>query len=252
MDREKYILDQLDEKGSVRVSDLSAQLQLSEVTIRSDIRSLERKGLLKRVHGGAVKITEQLPLFIAPGNVLKKVEEKKRIAAKAYEYIDNGDMIVLDDSSVSYYLAEEIRKGEKKNLIVITNSLAAAVVLSSREDITLAMVGGQIGGNLPSAMGQVTVDTISNYKANKAFISAHGVNFDVGITSIGTPQMHVKQAILDSADKIYLMIDSSKFSGGYLMVVCPLERLERIITDKGISEADLEAAERKQIKMDIV
>ena len=252
MEREKYILDQLNEKGSVKVSDLSEQLQISEVTVRSDLRAMEKKGLLKRMHGGAVKINEQLSLFIAPGNVLKKVDEKKRIAAKAYEYIENGDVIILDDSSVNYYLAEEICKGEKKNLIIITNSLAAAVILSSRDDFTLSMVGGQIGGNLPSAMGQVTVDTISNYKANKAFISAHGVNFEVGITSVGTPQMHVKKAILNSAKEIYLMIDSSKFSGGYLMVVCPLERLERIITDKGISETDKEAAERKKIKMDIV
>jgi DeoR family transcriptional regulator, fructose operon transcriptional repressor len=252
MEREKYILDQLEEYGSVKVSELSKELQLSEVTIRSDIRAMEKKGMLRRVHGGAVKVTEQLPLFIMPGNVLKKTGEKKRIAKKAYEYIENGDVIILDDSSVNYYLAEEIRKGDKKGIVVISNSLSVAVILSGLENITMVMVGGQIGGKQPAAMGEIAVDTIKNYKANKAFISAHGVNFEAGITSIGTPQMHIKKAIMNSADKVYLLIDSSKFSGGYLMVVSPLDRLEKIITDKGLSQADRDAAEEKEIALDIV
>lgn len=251
-DREKYILGQLEEFGTVRVAQLSEELKISEVTIRSDIRAMEKKGLLKRIHGGASRIKEQISLFIRPGNVLNKAEEKKRIAAKAYGYIANGDTIMLDDSSVNYYLAEEIRKGDKKGLVVITNSLAVAVILSEFDGITLVMVGGQIGGKLPSAMGEITVNTFYNYKADKAFISAHGVNFDVGITSIGTPQMQVKKAILNSADKIYLMIDSSKFSGGYLMVVCSLDCLTKIITDKGISKRDEEMALEQNIDIDIV
>lgn len=251
-EREKYIMDQLNRFGSVKVTDLSRQLQLSEVTIRADIRAMEKKGMLKRIHGGAVRVREQLPLFITPGNVFKKAEEKKRIAAKAYEYIENEDTIILDDSSINYYLAEEIRKGAKKHLVVITNSLTVAVILSDLEHIITFMVGGQIGGKLPAAMGEVAINTIQNFKADKAFISAHGVNFDVGITSIGTPQMQVKKAILGAADKIYLMIDSTKFSDGYIMSVCPLKRLTKIITDDGISTAYRNLAAEKRIDLVIV
>lgn len=251
-DRERYIMEQLDRFGTVKVVELSRQLGLSEVTIRSDIRSMEQKGMLKRVHGGAVRVREQLPLFIAPGNVLKKADEKRRIAAKAYEYIENEDTIILDDSSINYYLAENIRNGDKSRLVVITNSLAVAVILSDIENVITFMVGGQIGGKLPAAMGEVTVNTINNFKADKAFISAHGLNFEVGITSIGTPQMQVKKAILGAADKIYVMLDSTKFSDGYIMTVCPLSRITKIITDDGISPGYRNLAMDKRVDIDIV
>lgn len=251
-DRERYILDQLDRFGTVKVAELSQQLGVSEVTIRADIRSMEQREMLKRIHGGAVRVREQLPLFMTPGNVLKKAEEKRRIAAKAYEYIEDEDTIILDDSSVNYYLAENIRNGEKKHLVVITNSLAAAVILSNLENVILFMVGGQIGGKFPAAMGEVTVNTVRNFKADKAFISAHGLNFDVGITSIGTPQMQVKKAILGSAEQIYVMIDSTKFSDGYIMTVCPLSRIRKIITDDGISPVYRDQAMKKNIDIDIV
>ncbi len=251
-EREKYILNQLDRQGSVRVADLSEELGVSEVTIRGDIRDMEKRKLLKRTHGGAVRVREQLQLSMVPGNVFNKVEEKSRIAAKAYEYIEDEDTIILDDSSVAYYLAEEIRKGSKKNLVVITNSLAASVILSKVDHVIVFVVGGQLGGKLPATMGEVAVNTFRDFRADKAFISAHGLNFEVGITSIGTPQMQVKKAILDSADKIYVLIDSSKFSDGYILSVCPLSRITKIITDRGISPSYQNQATEKGIVLDIV
>ena len=250
--REKYIIELLERQGSVKVADLSEQLGVSEVTIRADIRDMERRKLLKRVHGGAVRVREQLQLSMTPGNVLNKAEEKYRIAAKAYEYIEDEDTIILDDSSVAYYLAECIRKGNRKDLVVITNSLAASVILSNLDHVIVFMVGGQLGGKLPATMGEVAVNTFRDFRADKAFISAHGLNFDVGITSIGTPQMQVKKAIIGSTDKVYVLVDSSKFSDGYIMAVCPLSRITKIITDDGISPSYRNQAMEKRIDLDIV
>lgn len=250
--RLEYIVACLEKTGSVRVAELSRALNCSEVTIRSDIQKLEERGLVRRVHGGAVKKEEQLLIPFAAGNIEKKRDEKQRIAARAYEYIDDQDTIILDDASVNYYLAQKIREDSSKHLIVITNSLICASLLATVEHVELFIVGGQIGGRLAAAMGDVAVNTLANFRANKAFISAHGINFAAGVTSIGSPQMQVKKAILNAADNVYLLVDSSKFGGGYILVVCPLDRIEVIITDNGIRPEDLEKAKSQSVTIDIV
>ena len=250
--RLEYIINCLEQHGSVKVSDLSRELKCSEVTIRSDIQKLEDRGLVRKVHGGAVKAEEQLMIPYQVGNVSKNIEEKKRIAAKAYEYIDDQDTVILDDASVNYYLAQRIKEEPFKHLIVITNSLVCAGILASTEHVELFIVGGQVGGKLSAAMGDIAINTLANFHADKAFISAHGINFSAGVTSIGSPQMQVKKAILQASKEVYLLVDSSKFGGGYVLVVCPLDRIERIITDRGIKTEDLELAKSKQVNIDVV
>ena len=252
--RQEYILQQLDRYGSVKVHDLSEQLECSQVTIRNDIQALEDKGLVKRTHGGAVKVREKesLSVSIDAGNIYKNSEPKKRIAIKAAEFIDDGDTIILDDSSINYYLALELTKYSEKHLVVITNSITVAAVLSDVPNINVFMTGGQIAGKMPAAMGDIAVEVVRRFHANKAFISAYGINFDAGVTSIGSPQMQVKKAILEVSDEINLLVDSSKFGGGYIMVVCPLEKITRIITDDGISEEYRKMAHQKNVDMEVV
>lgn len=247
-----YIAACLEGTGSVKVSELSRVLNCSEVTIRSDIQKLEEKGLAKRVHGGAVKAVGQLTVPFDAGNVFKNSDKKRRIAQRAYEYIEDQDTVILDDASVCFYLAQCIRENPSKHLLVITNSLASAGILSHLGHVELFLLGGQVGGKLAATMGDVTVNTLRNFRANKAFISAHGINFSVGLTSIGSPQMQVKKAILSASDEVYVMADSSKFGGGYVMVVCPLGDVSRVITDDEIKEEYLEEARGNGIQIDVV
>lgn len=251
-ERFEYILKQLDEKDNVRVSKLSEQLNCSEVTIRSDIQKLHEKKLLMRTHGGAKRIESKLTIQLETGNIYKNKDNKIKIAKKATEYINDGDTIILDDSSINYYLAKEIRKDDTKHIVVITNSLPVACVLTNKEHISLFLTAGQVGGKLAATIGELTCNSLENFYADKAFISAHGINFDVGITSIGSPQLQVKKSILKVSKKIYALVDSSKFNGGYIMVVCPLNRIEKIITDDEIEDKYKSIAEEKNIDIDIV
>jgi len=246
------ILACLKRTGQVKVTDLSRLLNCSEVTIRSDLKKLEERGLAKRIHGGAVKGNDLLTVPFASGNIEKNKEEKRRIARQAYEYIDDQDTIILDDASVNYYLAQRIREDSSKTLIVITNSLVCAGMLADVDHVELFLVGGQIGGKLPASMGDVAVNTLANFRANKAFISAHGINFSAGVTSIGSPRLQVKKAILKASNQVYLLVDSSKFGGGYILVVCPLSRITRIITDTGIRKEDWNQAKEQKVLIDVV
>jgi len=250
--RMEYILQELEDKGSVRVADVSKQLECSEVTIRNDIQKLEEMGLLNRTHGGATKVGVQVMVLYSGGNIYKHSEKKEKIAERAYEYIEDNDTIILDDASTSYFLAKIIKENSSKSLIVITNSVVAAGVLSDAKHVNLFLLGGQVGGKLSATMGDMTLRNLEECHADKAFISAHGINFDVGITSIGSPQMQVKKAILDAAKDVFVLVDSSKFGGGYVMVVSPLSRITQIITDDEIKKEYLDMAHRDQIAIDVV
>lgn len=250
--RMEFILQELEEKGSVRVTDLSKLLKCSDVTIRNDIQKLEEKGLLIRTHGGAEKIGARLSITLDAGNIYKSGDKKQRIAERAYAYIDNNETIILDDASTSYYLARCIRENASKHLIVITNSFVAAALLADVKHVDLFMLGGQVGGKLASTMGDVTVRYLEECHADKAFISAHGINFDVGITSIGSPQMQIKNAILKVTTEVFVLADSSKFGGGYILTVCPLSGLSRIITDNEIKKEYIEMAEKAGVALDVV
>ncbi|MDF2613773.1 MAG: DeoR family transcriptional regulator [Clostridia bacterium] len=250
--RSEIILQELEEKGSVRVADLSKLLNCSEVTVRSYIQKLEEQGLLFRTHGGATKIGAQVSIVYSAESLYKNAEKKMRIAEKAYEYIEDNDTIILDDASISYYLAKCIKENPSKSLVIITNSLVAAGVLSDTKHVNLFLLGGQVGGKMAGTMGDMTIKNLEECHADKAFISAHGINFDVGVTSIGSPQMQVKKAIIKAAGKVFLLVDSSKFGGGYVLAVCPLSMITRIITDDEIDKAHVERAKRDYVSLDIV
>lgn len=250
--RMEFILEELEEKNSIRVTDISRLLECSEVTVRNDIQKLEEMGLLNRVHGGATKAGASVAVFYNSETVNKNADKKQLIAQKAYEYIDDNDTIILDDASTSYYLAKVIKENPCKHVLVITNSLMAAGELSNVKHVDLFLLGGQVGGKLSSTMGDVTIKNLEECHADKAFISAHGVNFDAGITSIGSPQMQIKKTILKVSKEVYLLVDSSKFGGGYVLTVSSLSEIKKIITDSEIKKEYLEMARQREVAIDIV
>ncbi|SHJ81664.1 DeoR/GlpR family DNA-binding transcription regulator [Hespellia stercorisuis] len=257
-ERREIILQELKKHGKIRVADLSKRFQCSEVTVRNDIRLMDKEGLLVRVHGGAVpaESAEQNPepyKNCEMESLQRHAERKRKIAACAYAFIKDRDTIIIDDASASYYLAEHIRNHPEKRVIVVTNSLPAGNILMTSDHVELFMVcgyvGGYAGGHLPATLGDWAVRNIGQFHVDKAFIGVHGINFEVGFTSVATLQMEVKKAIIGAAKETYVLADSSKFGGGYLSVVCPLDAVRTVITDDAISSEDLKQAENENLNL---
>ncbi|MEF9941891.1 MAG: DeoR/GlpR family DNA-binding transcription regulator [Lachnospiraceae bacterium] len=248
-ERRNNILEEVQENGSVKVADLSAKLQCSEVTIRNDIKHMDEQGLLKRTHGGAMKMEEVAERKYTAESIYRHTKLKKQIAACAYEYINDRDTIIIDDASSSFYLAEYIKRHTEKHLAIVTNSLLVGNELAGIKQVELFMVGGTVGGNLAATMGDIAVENLRQFHVDKAFIGVHGINFDVGLTSIATPQMQVKKAILKAAQEVYVLADSSKFGGGYLSVICPLHQVHKIITDDQVKPEYIKRAEKEQVSL---
>lgn len=249
-DRRRAILKELQANGRVKVAELSREMHCSEVTIRNDIRQMEEEGLLQRTHGGAVRIREEENVRKYPSESLYRyVERKKEIAACAYAFIEDRDTIILDDASSSFYLALYIKDHPGKQLAVVTNSLLIGNELSDVKHIDLYMVGGHVGGHLAATMGDAAVQHIHEFHVDKGFIGVHSINFNVGLTSIATPQMQVKRAIIDSSEQVFVLADSSKFGSGYVSVIGPISKVDKIITDSHIEEKYVKMAEKEQVSL---
>jgi DeoR/GlpR family transcriptional regulator of sugar metabolism len=248
-ERRRKILLKLEEKGKVRVNELSEELGCSEVTIRNDIKCMERAGKLIRTHGGALRIEENFQKKYSSESIYRNVDKKRDIAACAYDFITDRDTIILDEASTSFYLALHIKQRAEKRIAVVTNSLTVGNELAGLKHVELYIVGGSVGGHLAATMGSEAISDLARFHVDKAFIGVHSINFDVGITSIATPQMQVKQAILKAAERVYVLADSSKFGGGYLSVICPLKSITKIITDNQVNKTYVKRAEEEHVSV---
>ena len=234
--RRAQILERLELQGEVRIKELSEELQCSEVTIRSDIQELAAEGNLHRTHGGAVLNNNELNISFSTGEYLSHREEKSRIAQKAYEYINNRDSIIIDDSTSCYYLAKVIRKNTDKKIIVVTNSLITAAELSSAKHVELFVLSGHVVGMPPAMLDTFTIEALKQFNVSKAFIGVNGINLQKGLASLGAIQRDVKMAILRAADELYVLADHTKFEGGRLFSICDMSAVNRIITDSGVPD----------------
>lgn len=248
-ERRRAILRELNDKGQVRVADLSKMFGCSEVTIRSDIKCMDQEGLLIRTHGGALRIEKESRRKYSAESVYRYTERKRRIAAGAYEFIEDRDTIIIDDASSSFYLAVHIKEHPEKRLAVVTNSLLVGNELAGIGHVELYMVGGHVGGHLAATMGDAALSNMDQFHVDKGFIGVHSINFDVGLTSIATPQMQIKKAILKASDQVYVLADSSKFGGGYVAVICPIHEVYKIITDNEVRPEYINKAQQMGVPL---
>ena len=248
-ERRRLIQKEVEEKGEVRVAYLSEKYNCSEVTIRNDIKALDQEGILKRVHGGAIALEKVRTRKYVAESIYKNTEQQRKIAACAYKFIEDRDTIIIDDASSSFYLALYIKEHPEKRLAVVTNSLLSGNELAGLDHVDLYMIGGHVGGHLAATMGDDALENMKRFRVDKAFIGVHSINFEVGITSIATPQMQVKRAILNMSNNVYVLADSSKFGSGYLSVICPMKDVYKIITDDGVSDGNIKKAQEESVSL---
>lgn len=248
-ERRRLILKYVEEEGEVRVANLSKRFRCSEVTIRNDIKTLDQEGVLKRVHGGAVALEKARTRKYSAESIYRNTEQKRKIAACAYKFIEDRDTIIIDDASSSFYLALHIKEHPEKRLAIVTNSLLSANELAGLDHVDLYMIGGNVGGHLAATMGDDALENMERFRVERAFIGVHSINLDVGITSIATPQMQIKRAIFKMSHKVYVLADSSKFGGGYLSVICPMKDVYKIISDDGVSKENMKKAQEEKVSL---
>ncbi len=235
--RRTRILEMLREDGIARVSDLSRAFGVSEPTVRQDLDRLQEEGLVVREHGGAFlkSVPDQVRALSLQRT--ENMDRKARIGRAAARTIEDGDSVILDSGSTVTEIAKNL--DNKKDLRVITNALNVALLLGARPTFEVMVTGGEFKAPTLSLTGDKAADFFSHIHVNKLFLATAGISFDAGLTYPGLSDLPVKRSMIEAADDIYLVADSTKIGRTDFAVLGALDRIQYLITDAGISERDL-------------
>jgi DeoR/GlpR family transcriptional regulator of sugar metabolism len=228
--RRIQIVELLKGRGYINAGELSELFSVDGSTIRRDLSFLEKTGRVIRTHGGLLPAQDasegDTPYSVRRG---LNVQEKTAIALAALNEVKDGQSMILDNGSTVFQLALALRA--KRNITVITNDLMTAMQLSQHPSITLHVAGGVMLHNVYTLVGPDTTKKFEHMHVDWAFLGAEGVHFQSGITNINTVEIPVKQAMIAAAERTVVLADSSKIGYQALTHVCPLDAIDRVITD---------------------
>ncbi|NIK25512.1 DeoR/GlpR family DNA-binding transcription regulator [Paenibacillus lupini] len=215
----------------VTVQELSERLNVTGKTIREDLAKLEEKGLLLRIHGGAVLAqSDQLGILSQQEPLVRHAPEKTEIAELALQYIELGDIIALDGGSTTLEIAKKL---PNQSLTVITNDVHIIAELSRKDAIQLVVPGGYRVRNMLA--GAEAEAYIRKLNIKKAFLSATGVHPEFGFTIYTGDLTAFKRALLETSQSSYVVVDHHKFGQGALFTFADFQDITTIITDAGIA-----------------
>ncbi|WP_029136846.1 DeoR/GlpR family DNA-binding transcription regulator [Nakamurella lactea] len=230
--RQARILDEVRRSGGVRVSQLTDILGVSDMTVRRDLDSLDRKGLLTKVHGGATAL--DTASSVEPGFEVKKVRErpeKEAIAAHAAKLIQPGMAIAITAGTTTWALAPHL--AAIADLTVVTNSLKVAEVLydQSRPDLTVVLTGGL---RTPSdgLVGPIAVQAIRSLHVDLLVMGVHGIDAKAGLTTPNLLEAETNRAMVDAARRLVVVADHTKWGVVGLSQIAPLAAVDTLLTDE--------------------
>lgn len=234
IERKREILARLSSNGKVIVSELARDFDVSEETIRRDLEKLDHEGLAAKTYGGAVakhNSALDIPYNVREG---ENVLEKQVISEKVASLISDGERIMLDSSSTALYVLKAIKS--KKNLTIITNSVKILLELADKQDWTVLSTGGVLKKGALSLNGSSAEKMINSYHVNTVICSCRGLDMTLGVTDSNENDSLIKQAMLISAERKILAVDSEKFDRKSFVKVCDAKDIDIIVTDREPSE----------------
>lgn len=208
-ERHDYILKELVKMKRVSVLELVEQLGASESTIRRDLLELDQRGLLKRVHGGAIPIDKKNVLVENSLSERQLIHEKEKdmIAYHASQYIQANDVVYIDSGSTTLRMIDYLKE---KNATYVTNGLLHAYMLAAHGFRTICL-GGEIRGITETCVGSRTLQEISRYHFTKGFFGTNGVDLESGLTTPDSEEASMKEKAFQLCQKRFVLCDHSKF-----------------------------------------
>ncbi|MBG9813888.1 DeoR family transcriptional regulator [Bacillus endophyticus] len=243
-ERQQKIVDLVNLRSSIRVSELSEIFSVTEETIRRDLEKLEKENKLRRSHGGAVSVQEKESEIDFSEREITNVLEKKVIAHEAVKRVENGDRIILDASTTAWYMAKIL---PNIPLTVITNSIKVAIELSKKDRIEVISTGGILLPKSLSYVGPLAERSLENYHVNKAFLSCKGIDLNSGLSDSNEWQALLKRKMIERSNKTFLMVDSSKFGYREFSHISTLDQVDEMIVDIKLPPHSQEKLKEKNI-----
>jgi len=234
-DRERKLLDLLSDDTDLSVNAISESLGVSPATIRNDLNFLTEKGFIVRMRGKSIPAFH--PDLLARQRL--HVEEKKRIARAAASLIEDGDTVIIDTGTTAALIPRYLLG--RRDVHIVTNSTLLLPDARINPGLRLTVVGGEFRPAIDCLVGRLAIEGFSNFHVRMAFIGATGFTIEAGITSMLLESAEVLREMCNAAEQIILVADSTKYGRLGFAKVVPLNRVHRLITDKGMPVETVDA-----------
>jgi DeoR family fructose operon transcriptional repressor len=235
-ERRGLIVDRVRTSGRVEVAEVAADLAVTPETVRRDLNALERAGLVRRVHGGAISADAGGPEPTLAVREAARTQEKARIAHAALEWLPTHGAVALDGGSTIHRFAEILPLDCA--LTVVTNNLAIALPLADRTHLTVHIVGGRLRGRTLTTVDEVALEYLRTVHLDVVLLGTNGLSLGRGLTTPDSAEAAVKRAFIAAARHRILLTDSTKFGLEHFAPVAELSELDAIITDSALSDRD--------------
>lgn len=249
-ERQAQILSILKRNKKVLVNDLCKTLEVSAVTVRNDLTDLESKGLLTRTHGGAILNSKATFEEISSQKEVKNIRQKQAIAAKAIQYMEDGDTIALDTGTTTMVFAEQLVA--KKGLTVITSDLKIALFLEENSDANIILLGGMIRQGYHCSVGPIAQNAIESLFVDKCFMATNGLTVQQGLSTPNLDQAEIKRLMIRHSNQIFVLCSGEKVGRNSLVSVAPAEVIHVLITDEYADANELAKLNDLNIEIDCV
>lgn len=243
--RHEYILHKLNEDGRVIINKLSEELNVSGVTIRKDLKLLEDKNLLFRTHGGASKSNPYMNERTIKEKETINVEAKQAIAKEAVRMMGDTGSIIIGSGTTVFQVARFLYP--KSPLTVITPAVRVTLEVCNRPNIEVVQLGGVIRPNSSSVAGANAEQLLGEISSGMLFLGVDGIDLDFGLSITNLAEATLNKKMIESAQKLVVLADSSKFGKRGLGKVCGLEQVHSVITDSGVPPGVVKDLEERDV-----
>jgi DeoR/GlpR family transcriptional regulator of sugar metabolism len=246
--RREKILDMIREDGSATVKMLTDAFNLTEATIRTDLRVLQQQGYVQRFHGGATLVDGKQNTHALMLERQTQLAEKDSIGKLAASFIEPGDTIILDSGTTTTAIANHL--SHIKKLSVTTTAVNIALQLGGEPGVNILLTGGTFKFPTLSTSGDKAASFFENVLAQKLFLATACISPRLGLSYPSETDIKVKMAMINAANTVYVVADSSKIDKVSMFALpCDWQHIHYLITDKGISKAAIEAFEKLGVKV---
>jgi DeoR family fructose operon transcriptional repressor len=245
-ERKRAVVAFVDERRRATVGELCTRFGVSPATMRSDLRDLEQEGLLVRTHGGATVRDKARFEPDAREKAVQHAPEKRAVARRALECIEDGDAILLDTGSTTLELAALL--GARNHVTVVTNDLAIARLLEDHPTAIIHLVGGVVRKRFHCAVGSRAEQFLQGLKVDKAFMAANAFSVKAGATTPDLEHAETKRRMMSIATKTFLLVDSSKLGKSAFAQFAPAGAFDCLVIE-AIDPGEAQALEELGVEV---
>jgi DeoR family transcriptional regulator of aga operon len=241
--RQQLAHEFLEERGFVRVRELSARFGVSTVTARNDLQALEERHLAQRVHGGAMPVDRARGERSFEEVATQHAAEKRGIGQVAAGLVSAGESILLDVGTTTAAMAAAlVARTTLSDVNVITNGLSIALTLEAAHPrLSIVVTGGTLRPKQHSLVDPLAGSMLKGLSVDTVFLGCNGIDPDGGVTNINLPEADIKRAMIAASQRCVVLADSTKLGTRALAMVCEIDDVDVLITDSSASPDDVEA-----------